>query len=75
MSNETEIREEPLWAITLCSPSPGLLGKPDQLLKRATTCTNQAGALVFKGGASGTTVKAIIAPGQWLMVEREDNRE
>ncbi len=66
-------KEEPLWTISLLSPSPGVLGQPGPLLIRATTCSvGEMGELVVKGGKNGHTVKTIVAPGLWLAAERQD---
>lgn len=58
---------EKLWLITL-SPT-------EQIIVKAETCDVwRNGALVFMGGPS-LAIKMIIAPGQWVMVEREQEEE
>lgn len=66
---------EPLWNVTLLSQAPGVLQAPAPLGISACACDEQNGALVFRGGVH-SSVKLIIASGQWLMVEKEgDKRE
>ncbi len=60
---------EPLWLITMLSLSPGNIKAPKSLSIRAVSCDEQNGALVFRGGAH-SSIKAIVAAGVWLQVER-----
>jgi hypothetical protein len=69
---------EPIWLVTLHPKVEKIikgLPKAEAITVTANTCDIVAnGALVFRGGNS-LSIKVIIAPGQWIMVEKEVKRE
>lgn len=65
---------EPLWTVTMISPKPGVLNPSKPILINAHMCNAQDdGTLIFIDSRGHD--KAIIAAGQWQMVEREAKRE
>lgn len=56
---------DPLWIVTR-------LPNETEIKLRAKKCIiEKQGALCFYIGVNSSITKAIIAPGQWLMVEKE----
>ncbi len=69
---------EKLWEITMSKNPRGMIKKHPRettLLVEAERCDVEDGALVLGGGTIGLPT-IVIAPGQWLRVERgEGSRE
>ena len=64
---------EPLWIVTMLSPEPGVLTPPSPVEIRAHICqTQDDGTLLFRDTIGHT--QAIIAAGQWLVVEKEESK-
>ncbi len=61
--------DDKIWTVTLIRI--GIAEKARTIEIKALTCKEQNGALIFKGGPRFWTT-AIIACGQWTMVERCD---
>lgn len=69
---------EILWLITLVSKAERVIKGPpktEKITVNAQSCdVRRNGALVFRGG-NNMSIKVIIAPGQWLMVEKEQDKD
>lgn len=72
---------ETLWKVTLTPKIEKImkgLPKVGIITIEAQTCDESNGSLIFRDGDNlsiNLSIKLIIAAGQWIMVEREGERE
>jgi hypothetical protein len=67
-----------LWAVTLTPKAEGIVrvrgcSTADIIVVPSFSCEYNEGALIFKN--EGRQIKAVFAPGQWVMAELEEEKE